>query len=839
MSLKRFTCSYCDYSTDYLSSLKAHERIHTGEKPFQCTVSGCGKAFTTSYDLKRHKRTHTGEKPFKCPVSGCGKAFATSSGLITHKRTHTGEKPYKCTFTGCGKAFSALSAFNEHRRIHSGEKPYKCAFTGCGKAFSKLTNLKTHERIHTGEKPYKCTFLGCGKAFSKSSNLTVHERTHTGERPFQCPFLGCGKAFSESSQLIRHERIHTGEKPYKCPFSGCGKAFSDLSAFKEHRRIHTGETPYKCTITGCGKAFSQLSNLKRHKRIHTREKPFQCSFRGCGKAFTTSSNLKQHERIHSGEKPFKCSFTGCEKAFIESSKLIRHQRVHTGERPFKCTFLGCRKAFSDLTAFKTHRRIHTGEKPYKCSYSGCEKAFTASNDLKKHERTHTGDKPYKCSYPGCGKTFTALSSLETHGRTLHNIHHPPRQSRGEVSREPEDEVMSICDFCSLAARMDDGLVCVKCGAFCHASCASQDSLFAKSAVRAMDFEKFLCDSCFGELSPPALAELLFPVELSIVLHHTSLFPDGSCAVLGPCLSHPFNLVLARSHHPFLTGFSASVGVFVEGVVNPNELVAVISGRRVPTVSSTAVFTRSDGVHLDTSLSPLPSRLIRRCLECGNCVEEDGLDSDGTRVIFVRALRVIADEELVLWEGRGMATECDSSVAGNQAELGMCECGSEVNTIDLRAMAETVLSRLEENERQLELVAADREARDAEWWMDDNPLHWSTPFPPTPEETAQRERQQATIQQLREVIGSEEDALPSNKSRLVVSSSWLRSECVSAADTEQVEVNKEPRTRSGSEDDDNFDWDDELPFRSPTLEEQERGEDGDCDDFEFFSFFPLP
>ncbi|KAK2954634.1 hypothetical protein BLNAU_10485 [Blattamonas nauphoetae] len=399
--------------------------------------------------------------------------------------------------------------------------------------------------------------------------------------------------------------------------------------------------------------------------------------------------------------------------------------------------------------------------------------------------------------------------------------------------------MPICGFCSLASRMDDGLMCVKCGAFCHASCALQCSLFAASAIHGMDLEKFLCDTCFGELSPPALAELLFPGELSIVLHHTSLFPDGSCAVLGPRLSHPFNLVLARSHHPFLTGFSASVGVFVEGVVNPNELVAVISGVVVSEAWSAAVFTRSDGVYLDTSLSPLPSRLIRRCLECGNCVAEDGLDADGTCVIFIRALRVIVDEELVLWEGRGMVTEDESIEIVNRTHLGVCECGSEVNTIDLCEMAETVLSRLEENERQLDLVAADREARDAEWWMDENPHHWSMLVPPTREETARRARDQVAIQQLREVIGSEEDALPSNKSRLVVSSSWLRSECVSAADTEQVEVNKEPRTSSGSEGDDNFDWDDGTPFRSPTLKEQERGEDGDCDDFEFFSFFPLP
>ena len=143
----------------------------------------CGRCFDTAQKLEDHMNLHTGNRPFECPVPGCGTTFSNRAMLYKHKKTHS--KEFACPAPGCKLVYSNAYDLKRHSVAHSDERPFACKT--CGKTFKLENALIAHQRVHTGEKKFMCEHPGCGKKFGYKVDLKRHERTHLGQKAKQKP----------------------------------------------------------------------------------------------------------------------------------------------------------------------------------------------------------------------------------------------------------------------------------------------------------------------------------------------------------------------------------------------------------------------------------------------------------------------------------------------------------------------------------------------------------------------------------------------------------------------------------------------------------------------------
>ena len=171
--VKVHKCQYCDKTFTRTFNKPVHERIHTGEKPFQCQF--CGKRFVS----KRYQREHEQRIHATVATTESTQSLTKDVSEIVENDSLEMANDYP------------LQAENEHVQISKCQKGTSRFEISANKALVK--------------KSYKCQF--CNKTFTRSYNKSTHEQIHTGEKPYQCQF--CAKRFICKRYQREHEqRIH-------------------------------------------------------------------------------------------------------------------------------------------------------------------------------------------------------------------------------------------------------------------------------------------------------------------------------------------------------------------------------------------------------------------------------------------------------------------------------------------------------------------------------------------------------------------------------------------------------------------------------------------------------
>ena len=184
-------CSLCDSTFGRKTDLTLHMgKLHSNDGSYFCQ---CGLQLPDRYSLKVHKRSHRGEKYLKC--GQCSYTTSVRKHLDSHYLVHTGLKPFPCSVVKCGQTFRQKQLLARHQRLHHdpgyvppppGDKPWACP--QCVKTFRREGNLVRHlddthgivEHQHDRKRKRECFDCDlCHESFTSLHYLRKHQRSHT------------------------------------------------------------------------------------------------------------------------------------------------------------------------------------------------------------------------------------------------------------------------------------------------------------------------------------------------------------------------------------------------------------------------------------------------------------------------------------------------------------------------------------------------------------------------------------------------------------------------------------------------------------------------------------
>uniref|UniRef100_A0A8D8CRB9 Zinc finger protein 208 n=1 Tax=Culex pipiens TaxID=7175 RepID=A0A8D8CRB9_CULPI len=381
-----YRCAECPAAFAKALSLKFHENMHTGAKPFECRKEGCTKGFANPYHRRAHEElcgtskaeehlkkveqggTSTAAKVFPCPH--CTATFKAVNELKYHVNEHKANKMFPCRQSDdCQETFTTRGIRLKHEaicgKLAAPKQPRKVeliACKDCGKVFSNLQYLRIHKQKCAGSEEgppsnLKCTL--CTVISPDVKALQEHLDGHNREKPFQCRISkACSESYINERQRGNHELVCNADGQVIC--QRCFKLCPCLETLKSHEKTCRG-TEFPCRL--CEVVLRTRNSQLVHYLRHDNEK-------------------RQSNRMH------VCP--SCDKQFHKRTNFLLHLKEHNidpSDLKLKCEI--CAATFKAMKTMEIHMNCHKGIKSYKCRYQGCEEAFFQSNAREVHEQNCT------------------------------------------------------------------------------------------------------------------------------------------------------------------------------------------------------------------------------------------------------------------------------------------------------------------------------------------------------------------------------------------------------------------------------------------------------------------
>ncbi|XP_044060151.1 zinc finger protein 605-like [Siniperca chuatsi] len=230
---KKHSCVHCNKKFNSRCKCKEHMRVHTGEKPFPCSM--CPKKFRIKQSLKIHTMRIHKDQVSSSETNG---SLAWTKPL---EETEDNREDLISPSKDTSRAINHNNVQNKRNPDKRQSQRWQTMGTCCSNGFICLL---------------------CQKLVRNKYMLIEHFRTHTGERPIKCD--RCPAKFRTSAQLCMHKK-RCLNPVIQC--EKCEKKFPSQTKYDKHVSKCHREWPNICKV--CGKGFVTKGRLRNHmERYH-------------------------------------------------------------------------------------------------------------------------------------------------------------------------------------------------------------------------------------------------------------------------------------------------------------------------------------------------------------------------------------------------------------------------------------------------------------------------------------------------------------------------------------------------------------------------------------------